>query len=288
MSAAPFRASALALLAGLLLACSGEDAASLPPAQPLCDGGDEPRLVFTSIRGFGSFGTQFSGKYGSGYVVVDGRCDYWVGSEGLRGLRTGTLDREASAALAEQLHFGRYFTVAGHRDPGGCTDANLAVLDDGSTRLESTCLGREGPRVYWEAFYRAFQLHGELDASSAPAWERTRLLAVRAPAQLAPALPGEPRAPLAWTAALDLEARAVDGIELSRGLDPDAGVLVEDAPTLAVLAELRTRARNPDPNSLDVLVVDEQGRAYQLLVRDEPPDRVRDALERALAPEAAR
>jgi hypothetical protein len=270
-----------ALAAGQLIGCSGDDTA-LPPTEPLCDGSDELRLVFTSIVGFGSFGSGFSGKYGSGYLVIDGHCDYWLGSETPRGLRTGRLDASTAAALAEELHFGRYSTVAGFRDPGGCTDAGLAVLDDGTATLRTTCWPRDAPRVFREAFSRTSRSYEELDRSGTPAWERTRLLAVRDPFELQPDYPGTPRVAQAWDAALDLEPRSVTGIELAQGLEPDAGVLVEDGPTLAVLAEVRRAFDDVVPYSLDMLVRDAEGRGYQLLVRDEPPERVRAALEAAL------
>jgi hypothetical protein len=266
-----------------VLGCSGDGATALPPVQPLCDGSDDIRLVFTSFRGFASFGSQFSGKYGDRYLVVDGRCNYWLGSDGLRGLRTGTLDAHATTALAEDLHFGRYFTAADYRDPGGCTDAGLGVLDDGTATLRTACFPHDAPRVYREAFSGVYQLYAELRASGTSARNRTTLLAVRDPGELDPDLPGTPRTPLNWTAALDLEPRSVTQIELFRGVDSDAGVLVEDADTLAVLANLRANVRNPDPAVIDMLVRDARGRVYQLFVRDEPPDRVRNALEAALA-----
>lgn len=272
------------LAAGQLLGCSGDSAEALPPAQPLCDGSDELRLVFTSIMGFGYFGSGFSGKYGSGYLVIDGRCDYWLGSETPRGLRTGTLDASTASALAEELHFGRYSTVADYRDPGGCTDAGLAVLDDGTATLRTTCWPHDAPRVFWEAFSRTSRLYDELDTSGTPAWERTRLLAVREPFELQPDFPGTPRTPVAWSAELDLEPGSVSGTQLARGLEPDAGVLVEDAPTLDALAEVRRAFDDFVPYSLDMLVRDAEGRGYQLLVRDEPPERVRAALAAALVP----
>jgi hypothetical protein len=240
-------------------------------------------FVFTSFRGgFSYFGSQFSGKYGSRYLVIDGRCNYWLGSEALSGLRTGTLDASASLALAEELHFGRYFTAADYRDPGGCSDAGTLFLDDGTATLRTTCF-HYAPRILWQAFSRAYQLYDELYPSSTPAWDRTTLLALRDPEDLGHELPSMPRTPLDWTATLDLEPQSVTDLEFTRGLESDAGVLVEDAVTLAVLASLRANVRNPNSDFLDILVRDARGQAYDLLLRDEPPDPVREALEAALA-----
>jgi hypothetical protein len=262
--------------------CSGDDAEVLPPVQALCDGSDDVRFVFTSFRGFANFGSEFSGRYGSKYLVIDGRCHYWLGSEELSGLRTGTLDASASLALAEELHFGRYFAAADYRDPGGCVDAGLHALDDGTATLHASCF-HYAPRILWEAYYRAYQLYDELYPSSTPTWDRTTLLALRMPEDLGHELPTMPRTPLDWTAPLDLEPRSVSGLELARGLGSDAGVLVEDAATLAVLASLRANVRDPNLDFLDILVRDARGRAYDLLLRDEPPDAVHNALEAVLA-----
>jgi hypothetical protein len=102
------------------------------------------------------------------------------------------------------------------------------------------------------------------------------LLALRDPA-LPPAVPGD-RPVLEWTSPLDLDVAAVSFVDLARGLDDDAGVLVEDDATLRLLAELRTLELQRDPSAVDLLVRDAQGRHFELLVRDEPPAAVVAAL----------
>lgn len=130
---------------------------------------------------------------------------------------------------------------------------------------------------------RTFSLLQELDAAATVDWQRSTLLALRDPPELAPDQPGTPRTPSSWTATLDLEPEAVSFIDLARGLEPDAGVLVQDEATQRLLTALRSSALRLDRYALDLLVRDDRERAYQLLVRDEPPDAVRAALEAAVA-----
>lgn len=278
------RAAVLGLAAGWLGCGETDVAETLPPTQTICDGSDQVRFVFTSFGGFANFSTEFSGKYGRSYLAIDGQCKYWLGSETLSGLRTGTLESHTAAVVGEELHFGRYSTAADYRDPGGCLDAMTQAIDDGTATLSATCLQRgAGPRVYSEAFMRAFSLLEELDAAATADWRRSTLLALRDPPELAPGQPGTPRTPSSWTATLDLEAESVASIDLARGLEPDAGVVVQDKATQALLALLRSSALRRDRYALDLLVRDDRERVYELLVRDEPPDAVRAAIEAAIA-----
>ncbi|HTV17718.1 MAG TPA: hypothetical protein VMG12_03580 [Polyangiaceae bacterium] len=263
-------------------AASDDEAEELPPVQPICDGSDDVRFVFTAFAGFPAhYATTFTGSYGGRYLVIDGRCNYWLGSDTLVGLRTGTIGVDAAATLAEELHFGRYASVADFRDPGQCTDAGLSILDDGTATLRSSCFQPDDvPRIYGEAFTGASRLVQSLDASAQPDWQRSTLLAINDPLDLTQPLPGGAfRVPVPWTAPLDLEPRSVTNLDLTRGLDADTGVLVEDEPTLAVLAELRLAQYD----GYDLFVRDDRERIFQLLVRDEPPAAVRAALEAATA-----
>jgi hypothetical protein len=86
-----------------------------------------------------------------------------------------------------------------------------------------------------------------------------------------------------WSSTLDLGTRAVTFQDLARGLDLDAGLVVEDEESQALLGRLRQEELREDPYAYDLLVRDAQERYFQLLVRDEPPDAVAAALLSLLA-----
>lgn len=273
------------VLVGSIWGCGGDSSnsdAALPAVESICDGGDEARLVYAALQGFASYGSAFAGRYGDRYLVIDGTCRYWVGSGSLRGLRSGVLDADASRALSEQLHFGRYAAVEAEAE-AVCPDAGLSLLADSTGTMSTSYCGIEQqPRVLREAFLRVPGVAEQLDEGGEVSWSPSTVLALRDP-PLPPEVPGD-RVVQEWTSDLDLEAGSVSFTELQRGLDAGAGVRVEDDATLALLAELREAELARDPNAVDLLVRDGSGRYFQLLVRDEPPALVAEALLSRVAP----
>jgi hypothetical protein len=263
---------------------SGEATEDLPALQPICDGSADIRMVYAAIRGFGNYGSSFTDRYGSSYLAIDGTCTYWAGSDTLHGLRSGVLDAAAASQLSSELHFGRYSTVTGYHDQQACPDAGPAFLRDTTGTLSSSFCGVEAaPRVLREALARGSALVRELGAVGEASWHRSSLLALRDPAMY----PDQPtmRPASDWSSTLDLDARAVTFSELARGLESDAGVVLEGDASQALLAGLRQQELRKDANAYDLLVRDAQDRYFQLLVRDEPPIAVAAALLSLLAAE---
>jgi hypothetical protein len=249
---------------------------ALAAIEPICDGSSDVRLAFGTISGFANYGSAFAGRYGDQYLVIDGSCRYWVGGESLLGLRTGVLDARRGLELSEQLHFGRYAQVQPEPEDV-CADAGIALLRDATGTLSTTYCGIESqPRVLREALQRAPELAQRLGEEGDAAWGSSTLLALR-DAGL-PSNGPEQRVAGEWTSNLDLDVGAVTFLDLARGLEPGAGLPIEDDETLGLLAALRTAELRRDPNALDLLVQDAGERHFQLLVRDEPPAAVRDAL----------
>jgi hypothetical protein len=283
------RCSALLLvgLGGISAGCGTsetDETDDLPVVEPICDGTTNVRLVYVAIRGFGNYGSNFTDRYGSTYLTVDGTCTYWAGSDTLNGLRFGVLSADTANELSNELHFGRYSTAAGYRDPYPCSDAGPAFLRDSTGTISSSFCGIENaPRVVREAFARGSSLAQELGAAGEADWRRSTLLALRQPAMF----PDVPTMRLAsdWSSTLDLDTRAVTFRDLVRGLDVDAGLIVEDEESQALLGRLRQEELRKDPYAYDLLVRDAQDRYFQLLVRDEPPDAVAAAVLSLLASE---
>ena len=249
---------------------------ALAAIEPICDGSSDVRLAFGTIGGFASYGSAFAGRYGDQYLVIDGSCRYWVGGESLLGLRTGVLDAQRGLELSEQLHFGRYAQVQPEPEQV-CPDAGIALLRDATGTLSASYCGlEEQPHVLREALQRAPGLAERLRDEGDAASGATTVLALR-DAGLPPNGP-EQRVVGAWTSDLDLDAGAITFLDLARGLEPGAGLLIEDDETLGLLAALRAAELRRDPNALDLRVQDAGARQFQLLVRDEPPAAVRDAL----------
>jgi len=265
---------------------SGEDSANgvAPPAR-ICNGSDETRLALVQYGGFRSILGGFSELNGSSYFAIDGHCQFWVGDETLRGLRTGTLDGERAQAIAAELHYGELGGASSYRgNLDSCIDCGVSAL-----RAESTILYNDGgspadatvPPLWTEAFVASWALWSQLDGQGTPAWGQrpTQLLALRELDTQYLAGASE------WTATLDLEAHAVQGFEevIRSGFPTDAAVLVEDEPTLQVLDTLRRGALTADPYAQSFSVRDAQGRVYTLLLRDDPPEPIVSDL-RALLP----
>jgi hypothetical protein len=276
--------SALVLfgLGSILAGCGASNTDDLPEVEPICDGTTNLRLVYVALRGFASYGSSFTDRYGSTYLTVDGTCRYWASSDTLNGLRSGVLSPDTANELSNELHFGRYSTAEGYRDQDQCPDAGPAFLRDSTGTISRPFCGMENaPRVVREAFARGSSLAQELAEAGEPAWRHSTLLALREP----PMFPDIPtmRGASEWSSTLDLDTRAVTFRDLARGPDLDAGLVVEDEESQALLGRLRQEELRKDPYAYDLLVRDAQDRYFQLLVRDEPPDAVAAAVLSLLA-----
>jgi hypothetical protein len=262
---------------GLCAACGGTEGDNLPEVQPICDGSADVRLVYAASTGFTGYGNPFSDKYGGTYLVIDGACNYWAGSDTLRGLRAGIIGSDVATELATELHFGQYSSAAGYREADVCLDASPSFLRDTTgTTLRYLCALDKAPPLVREAFERVRLLAEELGVSGESAWTKSTLLALRAPSMFPDSSSGGPESD--WSSTLDLDAGAVTFSEVIRGTAGDAEVLVEDEPTRVLLGNLRQTELGIDPNALDLRVRDAQGRSFQVLVRDEPPEAVAAAL----------
>ena len=245
----------------------------LPELEPICNGTDDIRFVYAqSGMGGPAVGNswQFTDIFGSLFFAIDGQCNYWIGENTLHGLRTGNLDETTADEFSEQLHYGRYSSVADF-DSQQCPDAGAVILVDSTARLLSRCGGDENdaPTVWREAFSAVWPLMASIDEQSAEAWGPTRLLPVQT---------SEDANAIHWNLELDLETYAVTQREV---LTPQSGVLVDDPDQLASLAELRRAAITQGGSADAAVVTNDQSQAYRLYVRDEVPTKLSEALTAA-------
>jgi hypothetical protein len=139
---------ARAVLATLLLsACGSEsandtqdaDSASGTVTQPLWDGSDAVRLQLTNGGGFVGRYYSFLQPLGFDYLVIDGKCRFWVNQDVWAGARAGTLTEDRVAALESELHWADLTDLAGNWENRGCMDGSTWQLSDGDSELTCYC-----------------------------------------------------------------------------------------------------------------------------------------------------
>jgi hypothetical protein len=260
---------------------------------PLCDGGDG--VQFAAWAGLGYAGPElaFSANPAAQFITIDGHCTYWLYDGSMEGLRTGVLDADFARQLSRELHLGHYAEVDEYSSPV-CLDAGPSVIWDGTATLSNLCGPDDaGPSVWVEAFDRMGRLWAELALRSEYAWGPTFIAPFR------DVQPPEDRVFHEWTSSFNLaqHVMSIDDFERQVSAYPpkDVGVLIEDAPTLALLGELRGRAlaeRDPPregnpwyeyvPPELNVR--DGQGNLFMILLRDRVPEAVVNGLSSAARP----
>jgi hypothetical protein len=290
---------ALALVLGVWVGASGcggatvassaereDEGAGSASAELLCDGGD--RVRFAAWAGLGRAGPElvFSADPAAQFITIDGHCTFWLYDGSLEGLRTGVLDADFARQLSRELHLGRYAEVEAYRSRA-CLDAGEYAIRDGTASLSNPCgLNDAAPRLWVEAFERTDRLWTELAARSESAWGPTVIVPFR------DVQPAGDRVFHDWTSSFNLAEHVMSGEDFERAIyarPQEVGVRLEDAPTLALLAELRERAiagRNtPTPSNPwyefvppQLSVRDAQGNAFTILLRDQIPEAVVNGL----------
>lgn len=256
------------------------------PTQQLCDGSDA--VQFASWGGLGRAGPAlaFSAYPAAQFITIDGHCTFWLFDGSMEGLRTGVLDADFARQLARELHLGRYAEVDDYLSPG-CPDAGAYVIRDGTASLSNNCFPDDAaPSVWVEAFARTDRLWAELALRSEYAWGATFIAPFR---DVQP--PGD-RVFHEWTSSFDLAQHVISNEDFERQVaDPqqEPGVLIDDAPTLALLVELRERAlaeRYPPREGNpwyeyvhpELNVRDAQGDHFTIMLRDQTPEAVVNGL----------
>jgi hypothetical protein len=277
------RSAALAItLAGIALVGCGATPA-------LCDGSDEVRWAHAEGFGTRDYAPAFLAEYSARHITIDGRCEFSLYDATLRGLRRGVINRGFAQKLERELHFGEYASFARAEVPI-CLDGTGTWMADITGSVQTNCgwTGPETPQALRDTGRRLESLPRDLDAIAERVWRPVQIQVVSVP------VPVRPTQPIYdWNAPLDLAPLALDYADYADAELPAEGISVEDAATLAHLDELRSIDVAADDAVLDtggyrlvergLFVRDTEGLVFQLLVRDEPSEAVREAWD-ALAP----
>lgn len=280
---APCTHSAALVLASVALVSCGATPA-------LCDGSDEVRWAHGQSFGGRVYEPPFMAEYGSVQIAINGRCEFSLYDASLRGLRRGVISRGLAQNLERELHFGEYASFARVEAPI-CLDGTTAWMADitGSVRTNCGWTGSETPQPLRDTGRRLETLPRDLDVIAERVWRPVQIQILSVPQ---PELNVLPRQPIYdWNAPLDLAARALDYADYAGSDLPTEGIPVEDDATLARLDELRAIEIEAEAErgfacacvERGLFVRDAEGRVFQVLVRDEPSEAVRQAWA-ALAP----
>jgi hypothetical protein len=282
---APRAHSGALAIAGVALVGCGETPA-------LCDGSDEVRWAHAQGFDGGNYAPPFLAEYGALHITIDGRCEFSLYDATLRGLRRGVINRGFAQKLERELHFGEYASFSRVEAPV-CFDGTGVWMADITGSVQTNCgwTGPETPRALRDTGRRLESLPRDLDAIAEHVWRPVQIQVVSIPQ---PELTLPPSQPIYdWNAPLDLAARALDYADYADYELPAEGIPVDDDATLAHLDELRSIDVAADDAVLDtggyrlvergLWVRDAEGRIFQVLVRDEPSEAVRQGWT-ALAP----
>jgi hypothetical protein len=264
---------------------------AIPPAsmlantavETLCDGSQEVRVAYVISRvdldgaGRGTY-HYFAQSYGDAFFAIDGQCRFWQGRFAGGQVHSGTLSADAAQALAVEIGLGHVSERVAY--DGRCVDGSQSVLwtQEGSIRCNCNC--GEYPEV--RAANRALS---ELFVSGQP---------LNGPAQLGLAIFGADVSLEAQLWPLERAPRANERVEVwsstgSISLNERSGVLMTDATELILLRFARNFYQGSTPGSDYTPMVwtnPETGNleGFDMMLRDEVPAHVRDALDAVRAP----
>lgn len=278
------RSRALALVSSVGVAGCGETPA-------LCDGSDEVRWAHAQSFGGRIYEPPFMAEYGALQIAINGRCEFSLYDSSLRGLRRGVINRGLAQKLEHELHYGEYASLARVEVPI-CADGTGVWVADITGSVQTICgwTGPETPPALRDLGRRLESLPRDLDAIAERVWRPVQIQILSVPQ---PELTVLPRQPIYdWNAPLDLAAGALNYADFADSDLPAEGIPVEDDATLARLDELRAieieaeAARGFACACVErgLFVRDAEGRIFQVLVRDEPSEAVRQGWD-ALAPD---
>lgn len=108
------------------------------PLSTICDGSDDVRWIYQSSGGFVPDEYAFTGRYGNGFLVIDGKCNFWGQTEP-GALSTGTV-LASSIDQFQKSEFGRMNRYDDLVVDWGCPDAGpVLVWDPSGAFYGSTC-----------------------------------------------------------------------------------------------------------------------------------------------------
>jgi hypothetical protein len=233
----------------------------VPTDAVICDGSDEVRLWTQTTNDFHPPQEGFRIAYGSKYLAIDGKCNFWAASPD--GLFTGTITDQTVLADYEASYFGKLARFADY-DPGpSIPDSDLAYVADTSGQVSINTSGAADPPEGYEETWAAInQLTDDLVQAGERSAGPLRILMVV----------GEVISPEPWPLELDPKPWVAENFPGDEKR-PDAGIWLNAGETANAL-----RATGEGTYAYTGAA----GTEYlQLFLRDEVPPKVLAALIRA-------
>jgi len=239
----------------------------------LCDGSQDLRLAWFRGGG-GSVHTELEREVGFYYLYVRGDCRYWAltfqkpPEVAVFETRTGVLDADAEAALAELVRYGEWADLVGYYDEEGAFDVTWTFVHDGTELI--VCRGDcpTAPESVIDIQLSANTTFHEL-------WTAGEPLADDAPMRIVAMdlgpdyIPGGFDEVFEWTIDLDLATVAVSYEQLMMS---GVSTLIDDPELASALREFR--AAHPEPVSRfdnNLIVETPSGAYYNVFMRDAVP-----------------
>jgi hypothetical protein len=250
---------------------TGPEPQVTPTEMVICDGSDTIRLVIGQTSGSPQgLDSQFFSSQSARFLAVDGRCNYWV-STGLGRMGVGTLDEPDLLQAYESIVYGKALT---EYSISRCPDAPAVYLWDPYTAVYASPICEQSwPEDWAEAFARGTDLLTALADASAPNTGPLRIFLQ----------PGDDDVtPTEWPLTLD-PTSVIHDSETSGAVDwsdPDLGALFHPGPDAEALRAARSTDGALDTRFEYRTISGDVG-LVKVMMRDEPPPRVRGALEMA-------
>jgi hypothetical protein len=244
-----------------------------PIDRNLCDGSQDLRLAWWRGGG-GSLNSELEREIGFYYLYVRGDCRYWAltfqkpPEVAVFETRTGVLDAEAEAALAERLGYGEWDELVGFHDEKGAFDVTWTFVHDGTQLI--VCRGDcpDAPEAVIEIQQASNTTFHELWSTGEPLEDDAPMRIVAM--DLGPDYsPGGFDEVFEWTIELDLATVAVSYEQLMMS---GVSTLIDDPAIAAALREFR--AAHPEAVSRfdnNLIVETQSGQYYNVYMRDALP-----------------
>ena len=231
--------------------------------EEICDGTDAPRLALRSVQI--EYPDVFMSANGDPYFFLNGRCEFWVFSSHVGGVRIGSLSNGEAQSLLKGLQFAAWPEFAAQEARCGGSpygSVHFATSDDLSFIVYPECRSTEES---WQLAWQIFDEWGEQDQLDAV---RLRILPIGSVA------PDDAHL-FDWP---DVSFTPV--LQQHDLLDQCASLRVE-GDDAAKLQELRAEATS-DASGSTPLIATFDGQYYQLVMRDSLPFEDSDGVVRGI------
>lgn len=262
-----------------LIACGdgkrGGSSGGASDSYMLCDGSDDVRLGWSSAGGQVESTYEFTNPYGHAFLFIDGHCHYYASESWLKGVVQGELSPAEAKQIQQKLLLTDIARLAYH-DAESCPDAGAFWLRAADGYVDCTCgCDEKAPHAAQQALDQAGMLAAALTMQGA---------ALDGPIALIALDEGKPTGSNAnlpaWPLIWPLSDISVEWEAYTRGTRPSPRLLLDAEASAARMLKATVLRENQYAGAVRVT---DLGKAYNLFMREELPDSVRDAIARFVA-----